>query len=164
MSVTVERNFETARGWIPRPHGGGEHAEELYRKLRELLESSRWHDHSGTIVELNRQFKESRESSEEYPDVAALSTDLYQGACVFLRSLPRAFQPPEISVLDNGEISFDWHREDGGSITVMMLNRTTLIYASLWDDAAGHPHKQSGTLEFATTVPDEIISELRALF
>jgi hypothetical protein len=140
------------------------HAEELYKKLLELLQSSRWHDHSGTIAELNRQFKRSCQLAEQYPDITPLSTDLYQGACVFLRSLPRAFQPPEISVLDNGEISFDWHREDGGSITVMMLNRTTLIYASLWDDAEGHAHEQSGTLEFAKNVPDEIISELRALF
>jgi hypothetical protein len=162
--VTVQRTPETARGWMPRMHGGGRDANDIYERALEVLRSASWHDHSGSIGELNRQYKESVEAAAAFPDVTALSDSTYRGARTFLCDLPHAYPAPDIAVLENGEVSFDWQRDDGGSIAVMLLDRTTIIYASLWEGADAVTYEASGTLEFAQTVPDEIVSELRALF
>jgi hypothetical protein len=127
--------------------------------LLEVLRSIVWYDHARLWVDLHARLRESQRLAAEDGETVALSVSLFRAACRFLRGLPKAYPPPDITVLANGEVSLDWHRPDGGMVTVMMLDETTLIYSSLWEG-----HQASSVVKFSVDVPVEIVDELRALY
>ena len=80
------------------------------------------------------------------------------GKC-FLLSLPTSFPAPEVSLHEDGELSFDWFGKWGRNFSASLRNDGRLAYAG----KLGPTSNSYGTERFDSAVPKTVLDGIKAM-
>jgi hypothetical protein len=89
-----------------------------------------------------------------------ISSQTYQVAEKFLKSLPTDIPPPSIGAEADGHLTFEWYRTPDLVLSVSIDPQHQLHYAAL----LGGGRQKNGTEQFKNSAPDDILSIIRGLY
>lgn len=78
---------------------------------------------------------------------------------IYLLPSNMTFPMPTITAMPNGEIALEWYRGSRAIFVVSVSGNSEIIYAGLYG-----PNKKHGIEYFGSSLPPEIISNLRRLY
>ena len=145
---------DTAQGGVLYQDSGvSEEARQVERRTAEAVERIRSQGHWVARSELIGLLEACGRAGWDGDQGRAVSASTYANARDFLSALPAAFPSPEVSVTEDGAISFDWFPGPDSLFSVSVTEEGKLFFAAVTPTG-----RSSGIERFEGRLP-EVISQ-----
>ncbi len=112
------------------------------------------------LQSLNEIFEDCSEEGWDGYDALPITEEAYFEAIKLIKSLPvTAFPMPEVVPESNGEIGFEWYRENRLVFVASVSGKSEIVYAGMFG-----ANKTHGTEYFGDLLPTEILEKLKRLY
>lgn len=158
--MLVRRTNETSQGaLLYQDSGVSEEARQIQERTLEAVREIRPEGYWASIAELLDLFETCGTPGWDGGDGAPVSARTFAHAREFLAALPAAFPTPEVSLTEDGSVSFDWFPGPGVLFSVTVTETGKLFFAAVTPDG-----RSSGIQRFDGRLPEVISETLRRLF